>query len=1099
MSQRIALTHRVVQRFDRRVRLSTHWLRLRPAPNTRARIEAYSLHVAPESHFINWIRDPYENDLARLDLPEPLGELRFDVDIVATLDPVNPFDFFVDFGYSDHPFEYTAQVRKELAPYLRLAKPGPRLRRWLEQLELTPRYIVEFLGALNRQVMECTPPQFGRGGGHVDVEAVLQRGSANAWERAWLLTLSLRHAGLAARFTSGYHVFLSSDTQTVPDSARMHAWSEVFLPGAGWIGLDPTSGTFTGEGYIPLASAPDPLRALPWIGYCEACGETGEESIRLRRLEHTRDRKNVSDSHWADVRAVAADVDARLKKHNVALSISPRIAFVHAPNAAAPEWTTGAMSDHKRTIAEQLASALRERVALGGVFHVGQTEWFNSETLPRWRISCLFRADGRPVWSDAALNAWPATKQRPTPEDVKRFSRTLTRALGINVDWLIPAHEDALHELWRYRGAFEYEPQNGELKDPHLRRELAERLSQARGEPVGYVLPLHWDSVNHRWISGAWMFRRRALYLMPGTSALGFRLPLDALPVGESILSPDAERCQFDERSLLPDQVGELSARFSHVDPATSPPESADAPYAEPRAPRTALCIELRDGRVWVFMPPLTHAEHYLDLVAAIEAAARDTGLPVLLEGYDAPEDHRLPRIIIEPDAGTLNVTLPPAAASPEQFEQLQLLYSIAEELGLRAERYDTEGRRLPPGGDGAFILGGTEPARSPFLQRPELLRDLITCWQRHPSLSYFFAGRDVGPGRAAPRPDEGRDDALYELGVALERIPSGTTAYPWMPDRLLRHLLADASGNMRRAEIRVDQLYAPDRPGQRLGRAVVHSMDFAPKPYHAALQTLLLRALIAHFAQRPGSVELIHWGNELHDRFMLPHVLWDDLCALIRELQRDGIPLQTDWFKPFLDLRFPELGRVQVGTACLELRGAHEPWPVLSEEAGLGGMARFIDSACDRVQVRVTGITPSRHVVVCNGRRVPLQPTARRGEFVAGVRYKVWNPPATLHPTVPAVRELAFDLVDTWNGTSLGGCSLIPERPGIWGGAAPAISPTREPMLRRDTRSAPAVVVPPWTGSGRFVPQGRNKESIDMIQWINETEHPYLLDLTAL
>ncbi|MEW5756113.1 MAG: transglutaminase family protein [Pseudomonadota bacterium] len=1098
-SKRIALTHRLTWQFERPVQLSTHWLRLCPAPHTKAEVEAYSLRVQPEAHFINWLRDPYENELARLDLPEPVTRLQLEVDLVATLTAADPFDFLLEPGCIDYPFDYPEQLRKELAPYLRQPALGKQTQLWLDRLERWPGYIMEQLSTTNRQVQGGVQRLFSSAAGHVDLENILERGSATPWQLAWLLTVSLRHLGLAARFTSGYRVFLSEDHSRLPDNAALHAWSEVFLPGAGWVGLDPASAIFTHEGYIPLASTPEPLRALPWAGYCEARSEENNESLQVRRLEGGMPQWPYGAGRWDEIVAAAEQVDAALGQQGMALTVGSTVAFVSVANTQLPEWSGTALGWHKRSVAEQLLTALRQRLCPGGLFQAAQGEWFSGEPLPRWRLGCHFRSDGRPVWSDTALNNWQEGERRLGHDDLHQFATTLCRALNLDEKWLLAAHEDPLHQLW-LNGSAGVMPQAKSLRDPEQRRALAEQLSQPVGHPSGYVLPLHWDSVAQRWISGRWRFRRGALYLRPGSSPIGLRLPLESLPVGDEIIPPDPERCQFDERELLPERVGELSARLTSFGPPHTFEAAADGAAVAGRAPRTALVIELRDRSLYAFLPPLTHVERYLDLVDAIESSARHCELPVRMEGYEPPHDRRLPRIMVEPEAGVLKVTLSAARNWREQSEQLEILYAEAESLGLRAERYDASGHHLPPGGESGFILGGDEPARSPFLQRPELLRALVSCWQRHPCLSYFFAGGDVGPSRPAPRPDEGRDDALYELGIALDRIPAGHSDSPWMPDRLLRHLLADASGNMSRAELGIEQLYAPDRPGQRLGQVAVRSLDAAPHARLAAVQGLLLRALLAHFAQQPRSLPLKHWGEELHDGFMLPDLLWEDLNELLAELPGRGLPLQAAWFEPFLEQRFPVLGRVQIGDIQIELRRAHEPWPLLSEEAGPGGaMTRYIDSSCERVQVKVTGMTPSRHQLVCNGRRVPLQPTARRGEYVAGVRYKVWSPAATLHPTLPPVSELLFDLLDGWDGTLIGGCTLIPTQPSITGGPVALVAPPPTPHLQ-PSPSLPSPFQPPaWGGGGQFIARPQPPAAPPFSAEKGDLSRPYLLDLVVL
>jgi len=1046
MTIRVAIRHKTIYSFDRPVSLSPHVFRLRPAVHSRTPIKAYALRIEPKNHFINWQQDPFGNILARVVFPDKCQKLSVEVEVIADMTVINPFDFFVEDYAENYPFKYDSLTLKELQPYLELAENGPLLMQWVKDFDVSKRSINDFLVDINRAVFAAISYNIRMEVGIQSCEETLKIRSGSCRDSAWLLVQILRHMGLAARFVSGYLVQLTSDVKSLDgpsgpehDFTDLHAWTEVYIPGAGWIGLDPTSGLLAGEGHIPLACTPDPASAAPVTGGTDKCEVEFEFSNTVERLhEDPRVTKPYTDEQWYHIDALGQYVDKQLIEGDVRLTMGGEPTFVSVDDMEGDEWNTHADGANKRERAQQLTIRLRDVFAKGAMLHYGQGKWYPGEPLPRWQYGIFWRKDGTPVWRNPALLADINKDYGHTVKQAQKFIHQISQRLGVHSRYIVTAFEDNFYYLWQEGTIPEnIDPLKSNLKDSIERKTLTKLLDTGLDQPAGFTLPLKWNWSEQCWKSGPWDFRRGAMFLIPGNSPIGMRLPLASLPW----VAPDKRDTQepqslFEDLPELGDYYGEVTRRYSHIEakinehPEIIEQDPGDVAI-EVEVPHTALCVEAREGRLYIFMPPLTLLEHYLELVAAIEATAENLAMPIVMEGYEPPRDYRIERLMVTPDPGVIEVNIHPSKTWQELVEKTTILYEQAHLSRLGTEKFMQDGRHTGTGGGNHITMGAETPTDSPLLRRPDLLRSLVTYWQHHPGLSYLFSGMFIGPTSQAPRVDEGRDEKLYELEIAFQQMPEGEVPAPWLVDRLLRHLLTDITGNTHRSEFCIDKLYSPDSSTGRLGILELRAFEMPPHARMSLVQTLLLRSLIAWFWREPYKHDLVRWGTELHDRFMLPHYVREDMKQVTKDLQRAGYGFELEWLEPFFEFRFPRYGNTLIDGVDMELRFAIEPWHVLGEEVSSTGTARYVDSSVERIQVSVTGFTEGRYVIACNGRRLPMRNTGRKGEYVAGVRYRAWQPPSALHPTIAPHTPLVFDMIDTWNGRSVGGCTYYVAHPG--------------------------------------------------------------------
>lgn len=1102
MTIRVALRHTTRYRYDRRVRLGPQVVRLRPAPHSRTDIVSYTFRVSPSGHFLNWQQDPQGNFLARLVFPEPTEHFEVDVELQADLDTINPFGFFLEPDVERLPFTYDEASLRELEPFLKQVPGGPLLEALVRELRPDGRRTIDFLVDLNQEVQRRVKYLIRLEPGVQTPDQTLELAAGSCRDSAWLLVQVLRRLGLAARFASGYLIQLKPDQKPLEgpvgakeDFTDLHAWAEVYLPGAGWVGLDATSGLLTAEGHIPLACTPEPSSAAPISGGLDECEVDFEHSMVVERIRETpRVTLPYADVVWERIEALGHRIDDDLLAADVRLTMGGEPTFVSIDDRDGNEWNYGALGAAKRRLAGDLFRRLAKRFATDPLLHYGQGKWYPGEPLPRWALGCYFRKDGSAIWRTHELVAEDDRDYEVGPESAERFIGRLAERLEVDRGHALAAYEDPFHYLLRERRLpVNVSPVDSRLDDEQERLRIARIFERGIGKVVGYALPLA-PRGDGGFVSGQWFLRREQLYLLPGDSPMGYRLPLDSLPwVAEHDYPYVHEVDPFVQLPPLkpPELPSEIRRQKPDLDAravgiANPPPKLAESAA---RIVRTAICIQPRDGVLHVFMPPTGRVEDYLELVRRIEGVAAELNQPVRIEGYAPPNDRRIEKFTVTPDPGVIEVNIHPSASFAELAARTTVLYEEARESRLGTEKWLLDGRHTGTGGGNHVTLGGPTPEDSPFLRRPDLLGSLAGYWHDHPALSYLFSGLFIGPTSQAPRVDEGRHEAVYELETALaesRRLSARDASVPpWLVDRIFRNLFADVTGNTHRTEFSIDKLYSPDSATGRLGLLEMRAFEMPPHARMSLTQALLVRSLVSRFWKQPYHCRAVRWGTMLHDRFLLPHFVWQDLREVISELNQFGYPLEAVWFAPHFEFRFPRLGTVAYDGVELEVRRALEPWHVLAEEATGSGAARSVDSSLDRVQVTLRGAIPGRHLVGANGARVPLHPTGTRGEYVAGVRFRAWQLPSQMHPTVGIHAPLQLSLIDEWSSRALGGCTLHVGHPG---GRAYDRFPVNsyEAEARR---------------SALFVPFGHSAGQLDTTALvdISSPDYPLTLDLRRL
>ncbi|MGZ3422858.1 MAG: transglutaminase family protein [Polyangiales bacterium] len=1026
---RLLLQHRSHYGYPRPAALGPHVLRLRPANHVKATIETYALRIA-QGPDIRWQQDPYGNHIARASFRVSQKVEAFDVHVELTVDvkPVNPFDFLIDDTAKNTPFKYPRELLPELRPFLDRSDPsvagGPQFEKFLAELPHdgpTVPLVVE----LNRLVNQRVSYVIREESGVWTPENTLTEARGSCRDSATLLIAVLRARGFAARFASGYLVQLT-DEGMIPDAPKgmgrdvvdLHAWAEVFLPGAGWIGLDATSGLLCGEGHIPLACTSTPALASPIEGTSDVAAHEITFEMSVARLGHeARPTAPYEPSVWAALVDAGDRVDRKLESIGVRLTMGGEPTFNARENTEEKEWKTDALGDDKWAKGVRLVEELRRRLAPHAAVLVKQGKHYPGESLPRWAMEVCGRRDGGVAWrGDVAI----ARPDRSIKGDGVELARRLADAIAERVGLkgkTIPAYEDPWRHLQEEASLpVDVDPLAAKLEDGEERRRLARVLDRGLGREAGFVLPL--TRIAGEWRTESWTFRRGHLFLLMGDSPIGLRLPLRSLPpvVTPSLVQEEPVEPMDPRRSKSEIEQQALALR-AYVKSGGSV--------------RTALSVEARAhggaSSLHVFLPPLSTAEDFFELLAIVDDARTACDVEdVVLEGYGPPSGPALFKFAVTPDPGVLEVNLPPTTSLREYTELVDQVFDAALHAGLHSEKYMVDGRMAGSGGGHHLTFGGEKPLDSLFVRRPDVLASLLTFVQHHPSLSYMFTGLFVGPTSQAPRVDEARHDSLYELEIALAKAHQTKPgeAAPWLSDLLFRNLLVDISGNTHRAEICIDKLFDPNTPHGRQGLVELRAFEMPPHPRMAIAQMVLVRALLTAFAARPYEAPLVRFGTSLHDRYLLPYWMWRDFEDVLAFLEGRELGLPADAYRPFLELRCPVVGTLRAGDVRLEVRNAIEPWNVLGEETTASGTSRYVDSSMERIEVRAEGLVAERHAVLVNGYVMPMRATPRRDEHVGGIRFRAWAPPHALHAHLGIHHPVRLDVVDLWAERSIGACA---------------------------------------------------------------------------